>query len=406
MSNRTAWHAPLCITAFSQDRSGNVALLFGMLIFVIAGSAGLAIDSSRISHMRSLTSAALDAAALATAKSVSLDNASDAELQALALAYFNANIKLKAPQVVHQNFTLEINRDKNGAKLSVDASVPATIGRLFNITQFRTTLEASAVINSRDIELGMALDVSGTMEGAKLIELKQAAKELAEIILDDSRGTSKNKIAIAPYSSSVNAGVFARRATQNSYWSRHSCVTERPGAHAFKDTNPSRSPLSRKTVFCSDSPVAPLTSEKSMIERNIDTLSAEGHTAGHLGIAWAWYLISPNWADVWPSDAEPKQYDDANVLKAIVIMSDGEFDTFYDSRNGGSKKQSLKLCQNIKAANITVFAVAYDLPNHAHDILKACASHPNYFFDAKTGTDLRDAFKAIADELTGLRLSS
>lgn len=406
MSNRTAWHGPLCIAAFSQDRRGNVAILFGMLIFVIAGSAGLAIDSSRINQMRSLTSAALDAAALATAKSVRLDNTSDSELQALALGYFNANIKLKAPQVVHQNFTLEINRDKNGAKLSVDASVPATIGRLFNITQFRTTLQAVAVINARDIELGMALDVSGSMEGAKLVELKRAAKDLADIVLDESKGTSKNKIAIAPYSSSVNAGIFARRVTQNGYGSRHSCVTERPGAHAFKDTNPSRSPFSRKTVFCSDSPVAPLTSEKSKLERDIDTLSAEGHTAGHLGIAWAWYLISPNWSDVWPSDAEPKPYDDANVLKAIVIMSDGEFNTFYDSRNGSAKQQARKLCDNIKAANITVFAVAYDLPNHAHDILKACASQPTYFFDAQTGTDLRDAFKAIADELTGLRLSS
>ena len=44
--------------------------------------------------------------------------------------------------------------------------------------------------------------------------------------------------------------------------------------------------------------IQPLTNDTAMLKRRIDKLQTGGSTAGHLGTAWAWYLLSPNWNTV------------------------------------------------------------------------------------------------------------
>lgn len=87
----------------------------------------------------------------------------------------------------------------------------------------------------------MMLDVSGSMSGRKIQALRDAAQDLAEIVLDTSHGPSLNKIAIAPYSTADDVGTYARAAT--GVRKSHSCVTERTGAQAFTDADPSVPPL-------------------------------------------------------------------------------------------------------------------------------------------------------------------
>ena len=45
--------------------------------------------------------------------------------------------------------------------------------------------------------------------------------------------------------------------------------------------------------------VYPLTDDKDVLKRRIDKLTTSGSTAGHLGTAWAWYLLSPNWNSIF-----------------------------------------------------------------------------------------------------------
>ena len=47
--------------------------------------------------------------------------------------------------------------------------------------------------------------------------------------------------------------------------------------------------------------VVPLTSDKSFLLNKIDGLTATGSTAGALGTAVTWYMLSPKWNSVWPS---------------------------------------------------------------------------------------------------------
>ena len=98
----------------------------------------------------------------------------------------------------------------------------------------------------------------------------------------------------------------------------------------------------------------------------IDKLSVAGGTAGHLGTAWAWYTLAPNWESLWSSASQPKAYGTADLRKIAILMTDGEYNTEYDTNgvktglpdagtqvNGNSATQAKALCTAMKAKGIT-----------------------------------------------------
>lgn len=155
-------------------------------------------------------------------------------------------------------------------------------------------------------------------------------------------------------------------------------------------------------------------SQKDVVNSTIDSYTASGATAGHIGSAWGWYLLSPEWSSVLGSSA-PANYDDDEVEKHMIIMSDGEFNTSYLSggatdpatQSNESYAQFKALCNGIKGKGITVYTVGFDLTSpRALSELESCASSPENFFDAKTGAQLKQSFETIAKKLNTLRLAS
>jgi Flp pilus assembly protein TadG len=208
------------------------------------------------------------------------------------------------------------------------------------------------------------------------------------------------------------------------------CVTERT-TNYNTDSSPSGSPLGyyyNSAGTCLTNQIVPLTSSISTLETAIGpatpiasrTLIATGATAGHLGLAWGWYMIAPNFAYVWPSTAPaPKAYGSTNLIKAIIFMTDGLFNTYYCSgvtngqactnANGDAKAQAQAICNAIKVpANHTeLYVVGFDLADDEDtlEFLEGCATSVDHFFQADTGEDLAAAFDAIAGNLSELRIS-
>ncbi len=154
----------------------------------------------------------------------------------------------------------------------------------------------------------------------------------------------------------------------------------------------------------------PLTNNKSGLKSRIDSFSASGSTAGSLGTAWAWYMLSPKWAGIWPSTSQPAAYNAPKLQKIAVLMTDGEYNYF----SGGSKSSSTvnsytqSLCTNMKNAGITVYTVGFELGSNnsaAKTMLTNCASDSSKFYDAADGAALRQAFRDIALQLAQLRIS-
>ena len=205
-----------------------------------------------------------------------------------------------------------------------------------------------------------------------------------------------------------------------------SCVTERPGAshrndHASPSSggflgpfNQSASGSTNKLNYSEDGKcmtagrelpaVIPLTNQRATIEDFFRNATIGGSTPGHLGHAWAWYMLSPEWNSIWPSESRAAEYSDATVMKAAIIMTDGEYNTQYSSET--SKDQALALCSGMRAAGIKVFTIGFGFTSNAADTaaadtLKQCVNNEaGSYFLAYDGDALRQAFKDIGQQLT------
>jgi hypothetical protein len=167
----------------------------------------------------------------------------------------------------------------------------------------------------------------------------------------------------------------------------------------------------------------PLTSDKSSLLAKVDKLSAAGGTAGHLGTAWVWYALSPNWSSIWPFASAPAAYGSADLQKIAILMTDGEYNTQYDSNgvgvdynaypscpdaaNGCSTAQTRALCSAMKAKGIVVYTIGFQLGGNqtAIDTLNQCATEAGKVYTADDGDQLKQAFRDIAIKLTSLYLS-
>lgn len=390
---------------FSRDDRGAVAPIFGLMAIALFFLTGMAIDFGRITHMRSKVAAAADGAALAAGRAMLDGRMSDAEVEELGRKFFFENINHGGKFGDIKNVSFSLNREASSVTVHIDSSVPMTITKVQGFNEVNFPVDAAVSAEQHDIELAMALDVTGSMSGSKIADLRTAATDLVDILIPDGGTPYKVRIGLAPYSASVNAGPYA--ATVTNGLSSNGCVHERGGADAFTDAAPARDTWLgfRAGMYCPTAQVTPLTDNASDLKRTIGSLTAGGSTAGHIGAAWADYLVSPKWSAIWPGASRPVAYNDPKTVKAVVLMTDGEFNTWYVGANGNSDAQARKLCTEMKKENVTVYAIGFMSPASAEAMLKHCASSENHFFNASNGNELRSAFIEIANQLNNLRLT-
>lgn len=386
---------------------GTVAPMLGILAIPLCLFIGLAVDHSRALTLKARTLEALDAAALAAARAMQASGASDEEVIAIANRYFEERMaRLSTWAVAIDPLAVTIDRDSDTVSLAASGKVDTYFARLAHVDELSVATTSAAVFGIKEIEVGLMLDVSGSMNDfGKIDDLKDAAKEFVDILMPGTPDAPKARVGLAPYSSAVNAGEYSVKAKGSS--GKNACVSERKGADAFTDASPlSGQPFGSKSTSCPAATVLALTDDKEKIVDKIGSYSPGGSTAGHLGIGWAWYLVSPRWNDFWPAESAPGPYDDKKVLKAVVLMTDGMFNKEYElADNGTSADQARQLCESIKSEKVVVFSVALQAPPEVLPVLKACASSATYFFDVSSGTELSEAYAVIARKLTELRLT-
>jgi Flp pilus assembly protein TadG len=390
------------------DASGTVALTFALLAIAIFGVVGLALDSSRAYDLSRRTTTTLDAAALASARVMVAGNATDEEVIAVAKSYITANFSgASFSGLTVSDPVVTIDRAAEEVTVQMIASVQSTIGKVIGVNTFEFDKASTASFAVQDIELGLMLDVSGSMgSGGKLADLKNAVHTLLDKVMQDRAHGPVARVGFAPYSNSINIGSYATKA--KGIGTTNSCVSERKwGEGAFSDDPPAPGKLiGGKATSCPTSEIVPITSDRDTLDTALAALSASGMTAGHLGVAWAWYLVSPKWGGIWPSESTPVGYGDKSATKAVILMTDGMFNTEYEPGNGSSADQALLLCENIKAAGVKVFTVSFQAPVEVLPLMETCASGPEYYFNASNGGALEAAFSSIAETLLSIRLKS
>jgi Flp pilus assembly protein TadG len=347
-----------------------------------------------------------------------------------------------------------------------------------------------------NVEVALMLDVTGSMCSpcTKIQAVQSAAKDLIDIVVWQDQSQYYSRVALAPFAEAVNVGTVLaplvrgvptantsstpqtftsssvlNDATQQptKQWIKYSkasgsgtntwivsskCVTERVGAQAYTDAAPTGTssyvgkgyfgtntdtscPIGNYTDSEVNS-IQPLTNDTTTLKRRIDKLVTGGSTAGHLGTAWAWYLLSPNWNTVlqsaFPSSYAAAPYSDLTTLNAkgqpklrkiAVLMTDGDYNINYckgvealnsnqtpqikcNSENGLSQAQAGSLCTAIKNAKIEVYTVGFEVSTAAKSFLTSCATDASHYYDATTEVALEAAFRDIALKIATLRLTN
>lgn len=444
------------LTLYRRSLLGAVAITFGLSLPVMIAAVGVAVDGSRGWLVKQRLTSALDAAALAAAAQASNDP--DDILETVE-AYLEANYP---DDRIGQTRDVQINLDVETSTLTVAAraDVETMFMGLFGFDTLNVGADVEVKrVNMTNIELAMVLDITGSMAGNRIVALRQAARDMVDIIVSNRQDIVYSKIALVPYSMGVNVGSYANavrgtvssgtcttpgcqsyRFTNMSNQTRthqiSTCVTERTGAEAYTDAPPNANtrrvgrnyPTSANP--CPNAQIVPLTSDKTLLRNRINALQAGGSTAGHIGTAWGWYMLSENFGYLWPNDENrPAPYGAENTFKIVVIMTDGEYNTPYcngviarnatdgsgsntdkincNATNGNAYTQAYNLCQAMKDEGIIVYTVGFDIGNSQQvlNIMTDCATDPSHAYLANNNTELISAFQRIAGDIMSVYVS-
>ncbi len=184
------------------------------------GTASIALDYSRMTSSRASLVAAVDAAALAGAQ------APQADTSKIARQVFDANFR---EQNTVTSFTAAIVKTDGVSALRVEATanVKMTLAQVIGFSKAPVRAFSDVVIGGgADVEVALVLDVTASMDGAKLTALKGAASEMVNALNTAMSTSNQVKIAVVPFSQYVNVG----KSNRNARWidvPRDSKTTER-----------------------------------------------------------------------------------------------------------------------------------------------------------------------------------
>jgi Flp pilus assembly protein TadG len=425
-----------------RDESGAISIIFAASLFALFGIIGMAIDGARTFGISSRTQASLDAASLATAQLLDTLSINDTEAEEKANIYFTGALRQHSDVgAAFEQPRIVIDQVNRIVKVSVDVVVPTTFSQVLGFASFKFTRESTVVYKRRAIELAMVLDTTGSMSElaadgiSKMVAMQIAATDVISTLLQPGpSGQMQNRVALAPFAASVNVGTYLADVAEGQSVMADTCVIERNGVST---TDEPLTSLTRARVMatpgygmsgapadarysCPAGVIQPLTNDLSKLQGEISGYLAEGGTAGHLGTAWGWNLISPNFASVFTGAHAPAAYNDRGTIKAVLIMTDGLFNTAYKTSDAAplatqtaeSLSEFAGLCAGMKVKGVIVYTVGFGLSKlnetdqkTAKDTLEACASGTANFFDPETGRQLQDAFANIAEKLQSLRVS-
>jgi Flp pilus assembly protein TadG len=221
--------------------------------------------------------------------------------------------------------------------------------------------------------------------------------------------------------------------------SNRSCVSERVGAEAYTDASASTALVGRAYAStdnpCLASTIQPLTDDRDTLKSQINGYVAQGSTAGQIGVGWGWYMISPTFGSIFPAANRPDPYStDNGLLKVVIIMTDGEFNTPYcngvvagamsgsgtttqhincAATNGNPFAQAVTMCNAMKDRDIIIYTVGFDIGtgtggsgvDTAKEVMEQCATDPSHVYLPSNGASLQTAFAAIGRSISQLRIS-
>lgn len=344
---------PAALRRFARGERGSLIIfgLFCLMIMLLV--AGLAVDLARFEHRRTAMQSTLDRAILAAA-----DMSQTLDPEAVVNDYF-ARSGLGVGDIT---VTVDEGFNFRTVSATTGVEVPTLFAKNMGVPSFAAPAAGTAEERIGNVEISLVLDVSGSMgqtasgtSDTKIKLLRDAASDFVDTMFDTVQGpgvpAGKLSISIVPYNQQAVIG--ADLATHFNLSSEHgvsacadffgpdySTAAITPGqalprtAHAdarYSNTSP-------QFVECQESAATTMmaweTSQTALTTR-IGQLTAYGDTAIDVGMKWGVALLDPALRPVVTDritagkvnaniSGRPFDYSDAEVMKVVVVMTDGQ----------------------------------------------------------------------------------
>lgn len=334
------------LRSLTRNEDGTIAMMFALCLLPIVFAAGAAVDYTRISHTKAIVSQALDAAVIATAKSLSEGAKADAKLEQEFNDFFYANLEGRTGfsdsiRVV----SFKADEDSGSVEATVDSDVPMTFMQLIGKQEITVPTASQVVFDIADgsaVSMFLVLDKSGSMAGQnKINDLKDAVSRMNDQFKINDPDKKYVRVGAVAYDSSTK-------------------------------------------------PELPITWGGDAANSYTKALYAQGGTAssGAMSIAYN-RLTNP------AEEAAHTGKNGQKSRKVIVFLTDGNNNRSVDDVN---TKQT---CTQAKNQNVEVYSIAFKAPVRGQQLLKFCASTTDHYFDAQNRQDLIKAFEEIGAAVVG-----
>jgi Mg-chelatase subunit ChlD len=403
-----------------------VAVLVAVVLPVLLGMIGLAVDLGNVYLSHSRIQAAVDAAALAG----SLELPYDPEITNGRVATASAGMLAKNYPEAHVaalTAGTEVRSVCVTGEADVDMLFMGAVGLL------SSTVQAKACAGFNDLEIVFVIDNSGSMKGTPITNTNAAASELVNLLIPDGASPAI-KFGLVPFRGKVHIPGDVDGLADGCRNADGTLNTGLLSEYTKPEYRyPRGSYLRVSSDTCSSIPrVRGLTEDKSEILAAIASQTALGAASGTLigeGVKWGRHVLTP----------EPpyEEGDDSDRMRKIMILlTDGDtedggcggaYSVYYTPndywtnawygmgvtdahcQDGGPLNAAmLEQAQLAKDAGVEIFTIRYGSSDAVDvSLMQQVASSKtgtnDHYFDAPSADDIEDIFRKIGKHL-GWRL--
>ncbi len=401
------------IARLRRSDDGGIAVLTALSLPVLVLLVGGALDYSNATRNQYKLQTIADAALLATLSHRQQMNyqVSPSDLMQIFKTEVSKRFSRRFTATEATLDKIEFTTDNQAVRAAVKAKIYNRFLRIVGMKSYDISVLAEARSSTARTEVALVLDITGSMRGGKIRELKKAVASFLNTIYTKMQNAPEEnfKVAVVPFSKYVNIGTDKRNESwlqvyEDGWrgWRRRSriyvewegCVGSREYPYNIRDDgygvnpvqavmnyrrNPNHSadsrdgwwsndvyvgPNYRAVQRCQQNPIIPLRSVKTykdQIISAVNSFDAYGWTYIPAGLVWGWRVLSPE--APYTEGANDQDTNKYNVQKIIVLMTDGANtvapyrDSSFAYHDHGSADSSYanrmtrELCDNIKAIN-------------------------------------------------------